>query len=85
MKEVIDEMSHSLDSPNYKLMLRKTFISSPGSNFTDIILSHSKGRVGHHSETSLDKKLEFCHPLIELLQFEMQKIGVSAEEQSSGV
>jgi len=31
MKEVIDEMSHSLDSPNYKLMLRKMFISSRGS------------------------------------------------------
>jgi hypothetical protein len=31
MKEVIDEMSHSFDSPNYKLMLRKTFISSRGS------------------------------------------------------
>jgi hypothetical protein len=75
MKEVIDEMSHSLDSPNYKLMLRKTFISSTGSNFTDIILSHSKWRVGHHSETCLDKKLEFCHPLI----------WVSAEEQFTGM
>jgi len=31
MKEVIDEMSHSLDSPNNKLMLRKRFISSAGS------------------------------------------------------
>jgi hypothetical protein len=39
MKEVIDEMSHSLDSPNYKLMLRKMFISSRGSISLQILYS----------------------------------------------
>lgn len=42
MKEVIDEMSHSLDSPNYKLMLRKTFISSTGSKSLQLLYYHTQ-------------------------------------------
>ena len=79
MKEVIDEMSHSLDSPERRSLVQ------PEANLYRYYTIPLKREVGHHSETCLDKKLEFCHPLIELLQFEMQKIGVSAEEQSSGV
>lgn len=37
MKEVIDEMSPSLDIPYNKLMLRKTFISSTGSKSLQLL------------------------------------------------